>query len=69
MLQLLKTIEGSLLNMEAQEIKELLGEFEDIFEEPKGLPPSRSHDNNIVLKSEAKPVCKTIQISLFSKRN
>jgi len=33
----------------------LLKEFEDIFTEPKGLPPHRSHDHHIILK-EGTPI-------------
>ncbi|KAL4284548.1 hypothetical protein GQ457_16G010190 [Hibiscus cannabinus] len=34
----------------------LLEEFTKVFEEPTGLPPSRSHDHGILLHPEAKPV-------------
>lgn len=37
--------------------EDLLMEFQGIFEEPKGLPPIRSHDHRILLKNDSKPVC------------
>ncbi|KAE8673195.1 hypothetical protein F3Y22_tig00111807pilonHSYRG00050 [Hibiscus syriacus] len=33
-----------------------LGEFKEVFEEPKGMPPSRKHDHAIVLKQGTQPV-------------
>jgi hypothetical protein len=39
------------------ELEALLDFFVDLFEEPKGLPPSKSHDHAILLKSGSKPVC------------
>jgi hypothetical protein len=38
-------------------ISQVLGDFTDIFAEPKGLPPSRTHDHVILLKPDAQPVC------------
>ena len=38
-------------------IEGLLTEFTSIFETPCGLPPSRGHDHQIVLKVGAVPVC------------
>jgi hypothetical protein len=38
-------------------LKELLGNFEDAFEESKGLPPTRSHDHKILLKEDSTLVC------------
>ena len=38
-------------------LHELLGSFNDVFEEPKGLPPTRSHDHKILLKEDSTPVC------------
>ena len=35
---------------------ELLAEYQDIFEEPKQLPPHRSHDHKIVFKEGTSPV-------------
>lgn len=31
-------------------LQESIAEFEVVFEEPKGLPPQRSHDHQILLK-------------------
>lgn len=38
-----------------QDLEGLLTEFEDIFQEPKELPPARSHDHCIPLKSGSEP--------------
>lgn len=38
------------------EVESLLSRFSLIFEEPKGLPPQRSHDHVILLKEGAQPV-------------
>jgi hypothetical protein len=38
-------------------LEALLDVFANLFEEPKGLPPSMSHDHAILLKSGSKPVC------------
>jgi len=37
-------------------LAQLLSEFEDIFAEPKGLPPNRSHDYHIILSEGAPPI-------------
>ncbi|KAL3533589.1 hypothetical protein ACH5RR_007110 [Cinchona calisaya] len=37
------------------EVQEVLKEFQDVFQEPKGLPPRRSHDHQIRLKEGAQP--------------
>jgi hypothetical protein len=37
-------------------LEELLVDFDDVFDEPHGLPPSRNHDHNITLMSGAPPV-------------
>jgi hypothetical protein len=50
-------------------LRELLGSFEDVFEKPKGLPPTRSHDHKILLKKDATPVCvRPIGIHIFKKQ-
>ncbi|XP_071924950.1 uncharacterized protein [Coffea arabica] len=37
------------------EINYVLDQYKDVFEEPKGMPPTRSHDHQIVLKEGARP--------------
>ena len=37
------------------EMGRVLQEFEDVFREPQGLPPERSHDHSITLKEGSKP--------------
>jgi hypothetical protein len=37
-------------------VKAVLEQFEGIFQEPKGLPPSRAHDHSITLEPGAQPV-------------
>lgn len=37
-------------------LKEVLEQFEDVFQKPKGLPPSRTHDHAINLLPGAKPI-------------
>jgi hypothetical protein len=39
------------------ELAQILGDFVDTFAKPTGLPPCRSHDHAIVLKSDAQPMC------------
>lgn len=38
------------------EITKLLQQYEDIFQEPQGLPPRRYHDHRIPLKEDSQPV-------------
>ncbi|KAL2506438.1 Uncharacterized protein Adt_22059 [Abeliophyllum distichum] len=38
-----------------EELKPILIEYDDVFQEPKGLPPERSHDHHIPLKEGAQP--------------
>ncbi|XP_059456454.1 uncharacterized protein LOC132186493 [Corylus avellana] len=57
LLQLLDSVEDTEAVPKGSELEGLLAEFSDIFAEPKSLPPHRSQDHAIVLKSEAKPVC------------
>ena len=37
-------------------VQTLLEEFATVFEEPKGLPPSRGHEHQIVLKPGTQPI-------------
>ncbi|KAL4348724.1 hypothetical protein GQ457_17G014770 [Hibiscus cannabinus] len=39
-----------------ESIKKLLTGYEDVFAEPKGMPPERTHDHAIILKTGAQPV-------------
>jgi hypothetical protein len=38
-------------------IQELLEGYPEVFKEPEGLPPFRSHDHRILLQDESKPTC------------
>lgn len=38
------------------EVETLLTKFEEVFQEPKGLPPSRTHDHHIPLKLGVEPL-------------
>ncbi|KAA8542515.1 hypothetical protein F0562_023667 [Nyssa sinensis] len=38
-------------------LQQILEEFQDVFEEPKGLPPPRAHDHKIPLMEGSGPVC------------
>ena len=40
----------------AEPFSELLDDFKEVFAEPQGLPPPRSHDHQIVLKEGTQPV-------------
>ena len=67
-MQLLVQEESSLLQVHSQyaisaslsnewpELQQLLHNFEDVFAEPKGLPPKRAHDHKIVLKEGSQPI-------------
>ena len=37
------------------EVEKVLQDFEEVFKEPQGLPPERSHDHSITLKEGSKP--------------
>ncbi|GMI86644.1 hypothetical protein HRI_002333700 [Hibiscus trionum] len=37
-------------------LKQLLDKYEEVFSEPKGMPPVRSQDHAIILKADAQPV-------------
>nr|XP_027097511.1 uncharacterized protein LOC113717062 [Coffea arabica] len=47
--------EGSRLDTTPLEVHQLLQEFEDVFQAPQSLPPSRSIDHEITLKPDAQP--------------
>jgi hypothetical protein len=46
----------SIRQQEETVLHQLLQSFQDVFEEPKGLPPSRECDHRIHLKSNAEPI-------------
>ena len=52
-LHLLDNVEEFVREPLALEVEELLRSFGDVFAEPKGLPPNRSHDHSITLKYDA----------------
>ncbi|KAF5447056.1 hypothetical protein F2P56_032635 [Juglans regia] len=39
-----------------QDVLKLLDSFQIVFDEPRGLPPQRSHDHQILLKTDSTPV-------------
>lgn len=39
-----------------KQVEDLVLEFEKVFQEPRGLPPSRSHNHSIVLKEGTSPI-------------
>ena len=53
-----KVEEGSSIGTEvmSSEMRALCTEFSKIFEKPKGLPPRRSYDHQILLVKDAEPV-------------
>jgi hypothetical protein len=55
-LQLLNEVEDSVAVKEDMAVSAIVEEFLDVFAEPTGLPPSRSHDHAIILKQDAQPV-------------
>ncbi|KAL4281132.1 hypothetical protein GQ457_03G012130 [Hibiscus cannabinus] len=40
----------------SSEFKQLLHEFQEVFQEPQGMPPIRKQDHAIILKTDAQPV-------------
>jgi len=47
---------GSVQNEIPEQIENLLLEFVEVFQEPKEIPPSGSHDHTIVLKEGTSPI-------------
>ncbi|XP_062173762.1 uncharacterized protein LOC133879249 [Alnus glutinosa] len=56
-LQMLPHFQALSLTDIHEDLQALITEFGMVFEEPKGLPPQRSHDHQILLKEGTKPVC------------
>lgn len=46
--------EGQVSNLSG--LEDLLFEYDDLFQEPTGLPPERLHDHQIILKKGTEPV-------------
>jgi hypothetical protein len=46
----------SIQNEIPKQVEDLLLKFEEVFQELRGLPPSRSHDHSIVLKEGTSPI-------------
>jgi hypothetical protein len=57
LLQLLDNVEDTELGEVGAEVNAVLQELSDLFEESKGLPPSRSHDHSIILHTGSRPIC------------
>lgn len=53
---LLQLMETAAEKVETQVIQNLLTEYGDIFAEPNGLPPNRSHDHAIHLKLDSRAI-------------
>jgi len=47
---------GLIQNKIPEQIENLLLEFMEVFQEPKGIPPRRSHDRSIMLKEGTSPI-------------
>ena len=56
-LQLSSVQDITMTNQHSPSLQKLLEEFDDVFSEPKGLSPSRTHDHKIPLKAGSEPVC------------
>ena len=38
------------------ELEQLLNDYDDVFQEPSGLPPERLHEHKIILKNGTEPI-------------
>ena len=56
LLQLLDNVVDTRLIEARSKLEALLKEFGDLFEEPKGLPPSRSYNHAIILHTGSRPI-------------
>jgi hypothetical protein len=57
-----------LLNGVPTKIKDLIYDFDALFQEPYALPPSRTYDHSIILLPNAAPVADHIGILLSKKK-
>lgn len=56
LIQLMEITEDKVQDSPPAEIMKLLGKYEDVYAEPKGLPPVRKQDHKIPLKADSSPV-------------
>lgn len=69
----LLAMEAANINFELDEatidLRDLLNEYEDVFQESKSLRPERSHDHRILLKPGASPISVCPYRYLFFQKN
>lgn len=56
LIQVMTVEDKEMLNDNPEEITTIIEEFQDVYHEPQGLPPSRAHDHRIPLQLDSKPI-------------